>query len=84
MQSHRGFRCATVRFVSVHIEEVGRVDAVLISGTWLGVDPGSLQRHMPMNRSSATNAVIYRWTYATHEFIASASDVQAVRLLPVK
>ena len=70
--------------MSVHIDEVGRVDALLIDGNWLGVDPGTLQRHMPMNRSSATNAVIYRWTFAGHEFMASAADVKAVRLLPVQ
>lgn len=70
--------------VTVHIEEVGRVDALLIDGTWLGVDPGSLQRHMPANRSSSTNAVIYRWTFASSEFLASAAEVRAVRLLPVK
>ena len=78
-QQRASFLC-----VSVHIDEVGRVDALLIDGTWLGVDPGSLQRHMPMNRSSATSAVIYRWTYGTHEFMAAAADVRAVRLLPVK
>jgi len=67
--------------VSVHIEEVGRVDALLINGTWLGVDPGTLQRHMPINRSSSTTAVVYHWRYASHEFMASAEDVSAVRLL---
>jgi len=70
--------------VSIHIEEVGRVDALLIDGNWLGVDPGSLQRHMPMNRSSSTTAVVYRWSFASQEFMASAEDVRAVRLSPVK
>lgn len=70
--------------VSVHIDDVGRVDALLIDGNWLGVDPGSLNRHMPMNRSSATSAVVYRWTFASAEFMASAADVKAIRLLPVK
>lgn len=69
--------------MSVHIDDVGRVDALLIDGNWLGVDPGSLARHMPMNRSSATNAVIYRWTFADAAFLASASDVKAVRLIPM-
>ena len=70
--------------MSVHIDDVGRVDALLIDGNWLGVDPGSLRRHMPVNRSSATTAIVYFWTFASSEFIASASDVKAVRLLPVK
>lgn len=67
--------------VSVHVEELGRVDAMLIDGTWLGVDPGSLQRHLPMHRSSGNNVVIYNWTYASHQFMAQASDVKAVRLI---
>jgi len=70
--------------VSVHIDDVGRVDALLIDGNWLGVDPGTLQRHMPVNRSSATNAVVYHWTFADAEFMASAADVKAIRLLPVR
>jgi len=68
--------------VSVHIDEVGRVDAVLVDGNWLGVDQGSLARHVPVNRSSATNAVIYRWTFAEADFLASAEDVKAVRMVP--
>jgi hypothetical protein len=69
--------------VSIHIDEVGRVDALLIDGNWLGVDPGTLQRHMPMNRSSSTTAVVYRWSFAGQEFMTSAEDVRAVRLSPV-
>lgn len=67
--------------MSVHIDEVRRVNALLIGGNWLGVDPGTLQRHMPVGRSSVTSAVVYRWTFAASEFMAAASDVQAVRLL---
>jgi len=70
--------------VSVHIDDVGRVDALLIDGNWLGVDPGSMRRHMPMNRSSSTTSVVYFWTFAAHEFMASAEDVRAVRLIPVQ
>jgi len=70
--------------VSVHIDDVGRVDALLIDGNWLGVDPGTLQRHMPVNRSSATNAVVYHWMFASAEFMASAADVKAIRLIPVR
>lgn len=69
--------------VSVHIDEPGRVDAMLVDGNWLGVDPGSLQRHLPVNRSSVSNAVIYIWRFASHDFMASAEDVKAVRLLPI-
>lgn len=70
--------------MSIHIDEVGRVDALLIDGNWLGVEPGTLQRHMPVNRSSSTNAVVYRWSFANQEFMASAEDVRAVRLVPMQ
>jgi hypothetical protein len=56
--------CATVLNVSIHIDNVGQVDALLIDGNWLGVDPGSLHRYMPANRSSASGAVVYRWNFA--------------------
>jgi hypothetical protein len=69
--------------VSIHIDEVGRVDALLIDGNWLGVDPGTLQRNMPINRSSSTTAVVYRWSFAGQEFMTSAEDVRAVRLSSV-
>ena len=86
MQRHNnsGRQRASFVCVAIHIDEVGRVDALLIDGTWLGVDPGTLQRHMPMNRSSSTTTVVYRWSFAAQEFMASAEDVRAVRLHPVQ
>jgi|GEM_PF-2394095 len=74
--------CATVLIVSVHIDDLNRVDALLVDGNWLGVDPGSMQRYVPPSRSSNTNAVIYHWIFASSEFMASAADIRAVRMLP--
>ena len=70
--------------MSVHIDDVARVDALLVDGNWLGVDVGSLQRNAPQSRSSSSSAVVYHWTYSGHTFIAAASDVSAIRLAPAE
>lgn len=65
--------------MSLHIDDPAKVDGVLISGCWIGVDPGTLQR-VSERRSSISSEVSYRWTLAEHVYMATAGDIKAVRL----
>lgn len=87
-QLHSGFseplllcRAATVLSVSLHIEDVERVEGVLIDGQWIDVDPGTFERHIPSTRGSAAPSVVYRWTFDSREYLTGTGDLMAVRLI---
>ena len=67
--------------MSAHIDQPERVDALLISGTWLGVEPGTLERHQRESRSSISTEVVYDWKFGGSDFMAAAADVKAVRMI---
>ena len=68
--------------MSVHIDELTRVTALLVSGQWIGVDPGSLHRYQPPRQASGTTELVYEWSQAGFDYLALAADVKAVQLRP--
>ena len=66
--------------MSIHIDDPAHVTALLISGQWIGVDPGSLHRHEPPRGSSGTTELVYEWTHGGSQYLALASEVSAVQV----
>ena len=68
--------------MSVHIDDPTHVTAVLISGTWVGVDPGSLHQHVPPRGSSGSTELVYEWTHGGFSYLALGADIKAVQMRP--
>ena len=65
--------------MSVHIENPKNVTALLVAGTWLGVEQGTLERQDPAHGSSGSTEITYRWSHAGYRYAAKAGDVRAVQ-----
>lgn len=66
--------------MSVHIDNAKEVTALLIAGSWLGVDKGSLERKDPVHGSSGSTNVIYRWVHGGYRYQAMAADIIAIQM----
>jgi hypothetical protein len=68
--------------MSVHIDHPTHVTALLISGTWVGVDQGSLHRHQPRAGTSGTTELVYEWTHGGFTYLTLGADIKAVQMRP--